>query len=378
MKNEIISARILICITVFPSLFSVIFALFGIKSYISLFAYGAGLLLLFGLNGHKKKTCYDIFFLYLYLFYFLFSISYSISKLTSVDKFVGMIYNTLLPLGLILYLERYKMNFHKVEFLFLKKVKNLSFYILFLFLFFMLIGLTEKGDTFEGRDTIIGMRNAIWFSRFVGFLVLANIIVIYRERKIASLDVIILLLAAYLMIRSGSRGPILSILLVVIFMMFPKMKTRYKLFSLLVVLILYEAFVAYSSRNILGDEDYSGIARIEMYNKVFDIKSISLKGTGIGGFSQFMNGVDVLSYPHNIILETYVEIGLIGISLFMLLLIALFRKMDLNSVSFMFCLYFFFNALVSGDINGNNYFFIFAALILHQSKAAKQQIVVKK
>ena len=376
MNNEKTAVRVLICITILPSLLSVILALVGITSYISLIAYGIGLLLLANLSGHKDRIGKDLFFLLFYLFFFLFSISYSISKQTSIDKVIGTVYNILFPVGLLMVISRYKINWSYIEERFIAIVKKYSNFILIFLFLLLLLGFTEKGDGFNGRETIIGMRNAIWCSRFVGFLILVHVIAFVRKKIFNLFDLLGLLSALFIMIRSGSRGPLLAIMVVSFLMLFPHIKARYKAALLLLFIVVFEAFMLFSSRSFTsGEEDYSGLARLEMYNKVFDVDSISFLGTGIGGFSQFLGGDDILFYPHNLFLETYVEVGLIGLFLVVLLLIKLYKVRDDKSSFSMFCLYFFVNAMVSGDITGNNYFFIFAAIMLLSYKKRKAGLV---
>ncbi len=376
MNNENTAVRVLICITILPSFLSVILALVGITSFISLIAYGTGLVLLVYLKGQKKKVGKELNFLLLYLFFFVFSISYSISKQTSVDKALGMVYNIFFPIGLLMVTSKYSINWGNIENRFVNGIKKYSNFILIFFFFLMLLGFTEKGDDFEGRDTIIGMRNAIWCSRFVGFFVLAHIIVFVRKRKLNLIDLFALLSALFIMIKSGSRGPLLAILIVAFLIVFPQIKARYKIILIAIFGGIFEAFVLFSSRSFVsGGEDYSGLARIEMYNKVFDVESLSYIGTGIGSFSQFLGGDDILSYPHNLFLETYVEIGLIGLLIIVILLMKLYRIRDDKSSFSMFCLYFFVNAMVSGDINGNNYFFIFAAIMLLSYEKRSRDVV---
>lgn len=364
MKNDTVAIKVLLCITILPNLLSVILALVGIKSLISLIAYSIGFLFLPMLKCKTQKLGTAILPIMLFMGFFLFSYSYSVAKITSWDKFVSVIYNIILPLLLIIFLFRKKIDAFIIENNFFYSLKKYSTFILVMLAGLLLAGFTETGDDAEGRLTVIGMRNAIWCSRFVGFLILPSVVCFLSERKLTFMDVIGFLCALYIMISSGSRGPILSILVVILVSLFPKMKIRYRVITLMSVFIVYEAFMMFSERFTSGSAEYSNLARIEFINNILDSKFNIWRGVGIGSFGLFMYGEDSFSYPHNLFFETYVETGVAGLLLLTLALVATIRKCKLTSYYFMFTVYFFANAMVSGDITGNNYLFVFAALIL--------------
>ena len=56
------------------------------------------------------------------------------------------------------------------------------------------------------------------------------------------------------------------------------------------------------------------------------IKTSPLLGHGAGSFATFFHGRDVWSYPHNIFLELWSELGFVGLSLFLLLLIVTIKR----------------------------------------------------
>jgi O-antigen ligase len=92
-------------------------------------------------------------------------------------------------------------------------------------------------------------------------------------------------------------------------------------------------------------------------------------GVGLGGFSVFSSGIDSRLYPHNIFLELAAETGVIGLILFLVLLFFCFKhlifleKRDNQDERFLatavlvMLIFFFFNVLISGDINDNRIFF---------------------
>ncbi len=102
--------------------------------------------------------------------------------------------------------------------------------------------------------------------------------------------------------------------------------------------------------------------------------SIGITGLGIGGFSKYYRGYDAPrgEYPHNILLEVGVELGIIGLFFFLVLLFMAFHTAILNmskspsTEKFLHLMllallfYFLLCSLFSGDINDN--LFLYAAM----------------
>ncbi|WP_331234427.1 O-antigen ligase family protein [Natronorarus salvus] len=95
----------------------------------------------------------------------------------------------------------------------------------------------------------------------------------------------------------------------------------------------------------------------------------TLRGHGLGGWSVLVGDADVQSYPHNLVLEILVELGVVGLALFALLVcagvVALARGWveTGDPTSFAVAALFsftFLNAAVTGDLNENR--FLFAAI----------------
>lgn len=104
-------------------------------------------------------------------------------------------------------------------------------------------------------------------------------------------------------------------------------------------------------------------------------KQSPIAGNGIGSFPILYAGVDLKNrvYPHNIFAEFLSELGLIGFSLFLLLIIiagisviGLFkRERNYMQISVVLILFFLIlNASSSGDFNDNRWLFCFIALTI--------------
>ena len=379
MKIENAAANALVCISILPSVVGIILALIGIRSFVAITAYGITLFFLLQLRGKKTRLNFGVWSVLLYLFFFLFSMTYTISKVASEIKFAAILLNILLPISYLIIVFKHKICLDKLEAKYFEKVNKFAGVFSIVLVLMLLVGLTEKGDDFEGRDTIIGMANAIWSSRLAGFLALFPIISFFRNGKMKRIEVVGLISAIYIMIRSASRGPILSLVVSLILVLFPKVKMRYKIITVIMLIVFYNAFLYFSPRTFYGGiSDSTGRKGLVEYvlDSKFDETTI-IRGFGIGSFQLAFFDEDVYHYPHNIFVETFTETGLIGISFFILFLVALFRRRKNSSLFSTICLYFFINSQFSGDIAGNNYFFIFATVILLSSNICHKQLVYK-
>lgn len=365
--NSKFISSILICLIILPNILCVLLGLVGIKSYVTLVAYFISFFFMFRLNGEfGPKFSWSILF---YFAWFYYTYSYTISKFASVEKMQNLLYMVLIPIGIITFAYAFCNYPERVADIFFIKLRKWSSYILIALALLLLGGFTEKGDSYDERATIIGMRDAIWCSRYVGFLIIPILIDFFNKRY-NKIDVVGCLAATYIMISSGSRAPILCLLIVLLFTVFPKVKLRYKLLLTLIAFLLFEAFIHFSSRYSGGSAEYSDLERIELINGVLEAKFNLLYGVGIGGYNLYIKGDDTLYYPHNIFLETYIEAGIVGIVLLFVLLFEVYKNRRFNKYAYACFLFYFFNAMFSGDISANNYFFVFSAMIVLSSKCA--------
>lgn len=113
-------------------------------------------------------------------------------------------------------------------------------------------------------------------------------------------------------------------------------------------------------------------ARLTNYKTALEMISHSnLMGMGIGSYLSYTGGSGDRAYPHNIFLEIVAELGVQGLLVFSLILMAsLFiyikspNKKNFYSVSIIALFVFFFlNSMVSGDLNDNRFLFFSISLL---------------
>jgi O-antigen ligase len=92
-------------------------------------------------------------------------------------------------------------------------------------------------------------------------------------------------------------------------------------------------------------------------------------GLGIGSFGIVYDGVDERQYPHNVILEIWFELGIIGVTLFAILLLLYFKKIRLNLNFLLIFIFLFLNSMKSYSLVDSRVMFgILSILILTQHK----------
>lgn len=111
------------------------------------------------------------------------------------------------------------------------------------------------------------------------------------------------------------------------------------------------------------DSDYGSVGiRMEMYSSALDLFSKNyFFGVGLGDFSIYTNYN--IMYPHNVPLELLAEVGILGISFFIIYYILMF-VLGKNQYLKIFSIYFFVVCLFSGDLSYLRYSFVFVLLCI--------------
>lgn len=356
-------------IILFPVIFSFVFRLFSFSIPSYLFIITILVTLLFFISNNlliisKSNLKLAFYAFFIWIFY---SLSFTPSVFASKQKAIEILYNTIFPVILIelffLSSKSKKIDFKSLESHLLKVSYFLLWFVFFSYLLF------RKADI-GGRYTLPGVDNVIWFSRFVGML----LIIILCCDKLKKSNYILyfwsIIIAVFMMFGSGSRGAILSVLIVYLIKQSYIMSKK-KLFLLMVGigLLIISGFY-FLGGYVFETNFYSLYARLDLFEFFFDYDFQFLKGTGIGSYSLSFFGEDVVYYPHNIFLELFFENGLIGVFLFCLILYFFLKSFKYNIVYFLVVFY-FIASLASGDIPGNNNLFI----LLFVSAYANQSIL---
>lgn len=343
-------------IILLPVVFSFLFRVTGlpVPTYLFIMLISVGVVFLTINSLLTISISWFKFIFFIFFIWILSSILYSPSVIASKIKFIDIIYNTISPI-VVIELFFLSSNQKTIEF------NSFNKYILltskFLLWFSIVAFAIFRQPEVSGRYTIPGVDNSIWFSRFIGMLVL----IILCQSKVNNKNIWGYLLSIFigvlLLFAGGSRGPVLSVL-IVFFIKQSYLVSKKKLFLLLFLITLFLVIGYLFIGGYLFETDfYSIYARFDLFSYFLDSDLKLIKGSGIGSFSLLTMGEDVTYYPHNIFLEIFFENGLIGLILFLIILFLFFKSFKLNIV-YLLCIYFLIASLVSGDIPGNNNFFI--------------------
>lgn len=228
--------------------------------------------------------------------------------------------------------------------------------------------------------------NHILFGLTFAILLLIIFIKLFERKAFDFRHIILIIPSAYLLLRSASRGALISLVITMLFYLLFITTMRFKLkiyavfFILLLILGAYKlmpepTIVSYSSTfeyQDMPEKLSSVLQRITMWKEAInDFKENPVFGVGMG------NSIDGSGFPHNIILEVSAELGILGIFMFLsmcyltvkkaLRFIKNEKRKDINllmKLSLLLFIYSFVEAMFSGYITNQTYFFMSMGLIV--------------
>lgn len=343
---------------------------------------------------YDKTFVVSLSLLILFYIWLLFSLTYTPSPKYSQIKslyFSLNIFAFVLPFAI--------KNFNIPKFVRYITVSTIFLAIIFIVLF---INNYYKGYKYQNYDHIAGLY--LNCSTLLGI----NVMILATTRKLIFrnqfVQIFLLLFSFVLMIIMGARGPIffsVGLLLVyfsyrlfVQFIITKKLRFWNLLISIisaiLVLGILY--FIFNDEINFLIKRSLMRLNLIlnasdsQNMGKSVDVRlnqvDISLSlifdnffnfffGYGIGSFGILEKGFDHRSYPHNILLEIWVELGFIGVIIFGSFVVKIFLKniKFKNYIHYFVLLFLLLNSMKSSSIiDIRNYFIIFSLYILNSNR----------
>lgn len=240
--------------------------------------------------------------------------------------------------------------------------KNWQNYLFFLSVVSILLFLLFKQIGEDGRYILPGLDNPIWVGRHFGGLFIAILFFDFDSNNRFKFIINLLMssLLIYVIFIVGSRGVILSSIMITLIYFFQKLqlkgKVKHIFIFLILLIILYGLYIFYL--NLLESNKYHSLfKRLELL-LLIDYKDIfTLFGNGLGSWGPMILGLQERHYPHNLLIEILFEFGIIGL----IFAIYIFRHLLVYKKSYLpyyMALYFFLLSMSSGDIPSNNYLFI--------------------
>jgi hypothetical protein len=336
----------------------------------------------------KKITIPKSKFL-LYIFYFLFIV---------LTPILWLVYGAI-EYGILKYF-----NFFIVIFLSIVIVEKFNYKdvekLLFLFLLvssflalLAILGQAISANNDSGRLSVLG-GGPIIFSRWMGIGILILVLMPkFRKYKVRYLIIVLFFI---LSIASGSRGPVLTLFLVLCLFLFLNFRRYFLKFIVLMCFLL--SLITFTDIS----KEVGKLGRVERILMNFSSRGVAKKSTGTrekliqgaitvfkeyplgvgsGNWQHKSNEIDTqnlmpLEYSHNIFFEVLNEYGVIVALILIMLFIYIFHlsyismnkyyynESSLYTLLFYLLAYYFLNSLISGDINDNRILFVVISFIL--------------
>lgn len=244
-----------------------------------------------------------------------------------------------------------------------------AFLIVGLILAFDALITGRTASEYEGAQLVASGSGPIALGRAAGQALVITVIAMATRSMNVVLGTAFAVVLAMALISSGSRGPLLAAAIAAIAVsIFSKTRERPLWIRRLAAaaIVLAVAMFVFSAAPKLAREriDYlvsgelgtSERARLSLYDLSLEIIAQNPQGVGWGGFADYHN---IHIYSHNLLLEVAVEAGLGVAILFAIWIVRMIRLARANASGragqtlFALTIFFFINAMVSGDINDN-------------------------
>jgi hypothetical protein len=365
--------RIVILFLLYPPVFSVLFSLLGVPLPTYLFCTMAGLMVALASTRFSWRI-YPFFNLQSLTLVVLLAIIYASAVYTVstgvwLDKVIFISYTIVVPV-LVLYAAYFFRSRHSATLALLEQGMYRHAIALLWLVSLLLLLLGRPNE--NGRMTLPGLENAIWVSRYVGVLAVVVLCSLCRRRWSHPFQLVSVLLALVDLLYVGSRAPLVALMLVLLVHQYRRSgKSSVLLMAAAVAILLALGYILIGGY-VFETGFYSLYERLNIL-KIFEgFATFPAGGYGVGSFGILTTGVDFLFYPHNLLAEVFFEQGFIGLAVLLALLVILARNFQFDIRGYLL-LYFFLNSLGSGDIPGNNNFFILVFLCALPLAAGQQR-----
>lgn len=237
--------------------------------------------------------------------------------------------------------------------------------------------------------------NPIWFGRLMGMGCLGALNWFIWDFNLTSkfnlskyLVILCGALCGYGLVMSGSRGPVVSVMVGILILIWVAIRRRklclvmlaigVSLGVMMIVLVLFSGeFIANHLKLRLGvlfNEPMSDVnvaGRLQLISKGIHALTNAVQGLGVGGVSYLLTGTDAYAWLHNMPLEILLEMGLVPFLGIVLLTIAALHRLNQYctvsrdaSLLLTLFIYAISNSLVSGDFARNEAFWLFLGVSL--------------
>ena len=248
--------------------------------------------------------------------------------------------------------------------------KNFYYALFFACFVFFIFGISRINGDSE-RMAIFG-GGPIVFSRWICiFLILC-----FNFIKNNILKWTFVSLSLLLIIKSGSKGPFLFLVISILYKYTKDFSFKTFLYGIIIFYILYLSFdfviqLLGSRLSSLFSVDLvdasSSIKRLDRWRMAIRVFLENPFGVGFGNYVPVTKSIEandfyIAEYPHNLFLELISELGVFGVGLVFVLIFKIFKMLNnpnIKLVEKQLLIFLFLNSMVSGDIMDSRFLFLF-------------------
>ena len=242
-----------------------------------------------------------------------------------------------------------------------------------------IFGNLESGANYIASENYLGVGRAIGFAAMMVLVLLSTSRGVLARLQFA----LLLLLYCYVLLTAGGRGPLLAVVAGVLMLVAGSFHLKWgtvrirlaaSIAALAVVGFIMGIWAGPESRafhrfTVLATQEWGGTSagqRLHYWKAAGGIiAKAPFIGQGVGGWPIAMGYSDNRRYPHNIVIETTIESGLIGLALLGAAILFGLRALCSRNVFdetprlivFLVFVNTLFNAMVSGDLSDNRLLF---------------------
>lgn len=329
------------------------------------------------ISNKKIKIHKVVGLVFIFTIWIIFTSTYSISEIYSRQKiinyFIGIIY---FLIGYVVCIANYKNNIISNLANFTIKINTVIICIYILININYILNSVLLGNR-VGNESI----NPIWIAR----ICCETIMYILTFSKMGKSSYISMCMIFSLAIVTGSKGPIISLIVAFIYYLFKMNNSKIDntiLLKKLIYIIIVSLVLGIIIFNVFGGSEFiknrftiesifinAEGYRVNRYFRTWEmIKDNILIGNGFGSWPVLYSGIDKIDYPHNIILELWSETGIIGLGLFTSIIMYAIKKIknssrEFNAISSIFIMNLVM-AMFSGSIaEGNRSIYTYLGII---------------
>lgn len=316
-------------------------------------------LLRFRVGVIVKSRTYLVYMLLLF-FWAIFTTSYTMSESYYVNKLLSLFavifgFSYVLAVRRKLLVERVVMWHHV--------------YVLFLVMMYLPI-ILQEGSL---NSIIFNVESSTGLSDYLSSVnyICISLIAIYYSKNVY-IFLLTFLGVAPVLFYLGGRGDLLFLILILLPSLLKELRVLIPLLgSAFFLNMAFENFLLFKRiESIFTGTDQSLMNRLYLFDRALEIVQFRpILGVGFGGFGNYVYGDDRRSYAHNLFLESWSELGIIGFFLICVLVVMGFKTLRDEKIISALILFIFLGLLKSSTWVDSKYLLVFIGFVIAVPKS---------